>query len=144
MQKLQAIASSNNLLEIEKEKKIVTSKRILVIDDEDDILKLVQTCLEIMGGWQVITAHSGREGLNLAQDNQPDAILLDVMMPDEDGLSTLKKLQSNITTSKIPVILLTAQGRFVEQKFTQLGVRGVLNKPFNPLKLAEQVEAALT
>lgn len=131
------------MLEIEKEKKIVTSKRILVIDDEDDILKLVQTCLEIMGGWQVITAHSGREGFHLAQNDRPDAILLDIMMPDEDGLTTLKKLQSNTITSKIPVILLTARGRFVEQQFTQLGAKSVLNKPFNPLKLAEQVEAAL-
>lgn len=121
----------------------MTKKRILVIDDEDDILQLVQTCLEIMGGWQVITAHSGREGLHLAQDNQPDAILLDVMMADEDGLTTLKKLQSSKDTSNIPVILLTAKGRFIKQNFIELGVKGVLNKPFNPLKLAEQVEAAL-
>ena len=121
----------------------MTSKKILVIDDEDDILKLVQTCLEIMGGWQVLTARSGREGLHLAQENQPDAIILDIMMPDEDGLATLQKLQSNTITSNIPVILLTARGRFVEQKFTQIGVKGVLNKPFNPLKLAQQVEATL-
>ena len=119
------------------------SKKILVIDDEDDILKLVQTCLEIMGGWQVITAHSSSEGLHLAQGNLPDAILLDIMMPDEDGLITLKKLRSNAVTNNIPVILLTAKGRFAEQRFTQLGVKGILNKPFNPLKLAEQVEAAL-
>jgi len=122
----------------------VVGKRILVIDDEDDILKLVQTCLEMMAGWQVITAHSGQEGLQLAQNYQPDAILLDVMMPDEDGLATLKKLQCSTLTSNIPVILITARGRFVEQKFTQLGIKGVINKPFNPLKLAEQVEAALT
>jgi CheY-like chemotaxis protein len=121
----------------------MASKRILVIDDEDDILKLVQTCLEIVGGWQVIIAHSGREGLHLAQENQPDAILLDIMMPDEDGLTTLKKLQSSTVTSNIPVILLTARGRFVEQNVPELGVKGVLKKPFNPLKLAEQVAAAL-
>lgn len=71
----------------------MTNKKILVIDDENDILTLVQTCLEIMGGWQVITAYSSREGLHLAQGDQPDAILLDIMMPDEDGLITLKKLQ---------------------------------------------------
>lgn len=110
----------------------MTSKRILVIDDEDDILKLVQTCLEIMGGWQVMTTHSGQEGLHLAQDIQPDAILLDIMMPDEDGLNTLKKLQSSTVTSNIPVILLTARGRFFKQRLTELGVKGVLNKPFNP------------
>ena len=121
----------------------MTAKRILVIDDENDILKLIQACLELMGGWQVITARSGHEGLSLAQDMQPDAILLDVMMPDEDGLTTLQKLQSNILTKNIPVILATAKGRFFKDNFNQLGVKGVLNKPFNPLKLAEQVEAAL-
>jgi CheY-like chemotaxis protein len=119
-------------------------KKILVIDDEDDIRKLIKTCLEIMGGWQVITASSGSEGLSLSQVNRPDAILLDVMMPDMDGLSTFQKLQSNPITSNIPVILLTAKGRFIEPKFTELGVKGVLNKPFNPLKIAEQVAVALS
>lgn len=121
----------------------MTAKRILVIDDEDDILKLIQACLELMGGWQVITARSGFEGFSLAQNKQPDAILLDVMMPDEDGLTTLKKLQSNALTNNIPVILTTAKGRFFKDSFNKLGVKGVLNKPFNPLKLAEQVESAL-
>jgi CheY-like chemotaxis protein len=132
-----------NIYKSPKEKLAMTAKKILVIDDENDILKLIQTCLELMGGWQVITARSGREGLSLAQDMQPDAIILDVMMPDEDGLTTLQKLQSNILTRNIPVILATAKGRFFKDNFNQLGVKGVLNKPFNPLKLAEQVEAAL-
>lgn len=122
----------------------MTSKRILVIDDEDDIRKLIQTCLEITKGWQVLTAGSGGEGLRLAQANQPDGIILDVMMPDEDGIATLQKLQSNPATSSIPVILLTAKGRFAEQRFAELGVKGILNKPFNPLKIAEQVAAALS
>jgi CheY-like chemotaxis protein len=122
----------------------MSHKRILVIDDEDDIRKLIQTCLEIMGGWQVITASSGNEGLSLAQVNRLDAILLDVMMPDLDGLSTFQKLQSNPITSNIPVILMTAKGRFIEPKFTELGVKDVLNKPFNPLKIAEQVAVALS
>jgi CheY-like chemotaxis protein len=122
----------------------VTVKKILVIDDEDDIRKLIQTCLEIMGRWQVITASSGSEGLDLAQINLPDAILLDVMMPKIDGLSTFKKLQSNPITSNIPVILMTAKGPSWESKFTELGVKGVINKPFNPLKIANQVAAALS
>jgi CheY-like chemotaxis protein len=97
-----------------------------------------------MGGWQVITASSGSEGLDLAQRNLPDAIILDLMMPDMDGLSTLKKLQLNPVISNIPVILMTAKGRFVKSKFTELGVKGVINKPFNPLKIANQVAAALS
>ncbi|RUR75972.1 response regulator [Chlorogloeopsis fritschii PCC 9212] len=122
----------------------MSAKQILVIDDEDDIRKLIQTCLEIMGGWQVLTAKSGTEGLLLAQTAQPDAILLDVMMPDMDGTSTFQNLQANPTTKHIPVILLTARGRSTEAyKFTQLGVKGVISKPFNPQKLATQVAAAL-
>lgn len=122
----------------------VTIKRILVIDDEDDIRKLTQTCLEIMGGWQVLTASSGSEGLAKAQTEQPDVILLDVMMPDMDGQTTFQQLQENQATRNIPVILLTARGRSTsETLFAELGVKGVINKPFNPLKLADQVVAAL-
>jgi len=67
----------------------VTIKQLLIIDDDRDILKLTQTCLEIMGGWQVLTADSGAQGVLKAQANQPDVILLDVMMPEIDGLATL-------------------------------------------------------
>jgi CheY-like chemotaxis protein len=76
----------------------MTAKQILIIDDEDDIRKLMQACLEIMGGWQVLTAKSGSEGLLLAQAAQPDAIILDVMMPEMDGTVTLEKLQENSLT----------------------------------------------
>lgn len=123
----------------------VTIKQILVIDDEDDIRKLTQTCLEIMGGWQVLTASSGSEGLAKAQLEQPDVILLDIMMPDMDGQATFQQLQANPATRNIPVILLTARGRSNnESLFAELGVKGVINKPFNPLKLADQVAAALS
>ena len=121
------------------------SNQILVIDDEDDIRQLIQTCLEIMGGWEVLTATSGNQGLILAQSSQPDAILLDVMMPDMDGLTTFQKLQANQTTKHIPVILLTARGRTNNERiFTNLGVKGIISKPFNPQKLAVQVAAALS
>ncbi|MEI2580847.1 response regulator [Scytonema sp. PRP1] len=122
----------------------MTAKQILVIDDEDDIRKLIQTCLEIMGGWQVLTATSGTEGLLLAHATQPDAILLDVMMPDMDGPTTFEQLQANPVTKHIPVILLTARGRTADYHlFAGLGVTGVINKPFNPHKLADQVAATL-
>ena len=122
----------------------MTSKQILVIDDEDDIRQLIQTCLEIMGGWEVLTATSGNQGLFLAQSSQPDAILLDVMMPDMDGLTTFQKLQANQITKHIPVIFLTAKGRTNDQRlFSDLGVKGIITKPFNPQKLAVQVAAAL-
>ncbi|BAY24008.1 two-component response regulator [Calothrix sp. NIES-2100] len=120
------------------------TKKILVIDDEEDIRQLIQTCLEIMGGWNVLTATSGSQGLLLAQSSRPDAILLDLMMPDMDGLTTFQKLQANQLTKDIPVILLTARGRTFDQRlFVQMGIRGIISKPFNPQKLAIQVAAAL-
>ncbi|BAY92740.1 MULTISPECIES: response regulator [unclassified Tolypothrix] len=120
------------------------TQQILVIDDEDDIRQLIQTCLEIMGGWNVLTATSGSQGLLLAQSSQPDAILLDLMMPEMDGLTTFQKLQANQLTKHIPVILLTAKGRTSEQHlFIQMGIKGIISKPFNPQKLAVQVAAAL-
>jgi CheY-like chemotaxis protein len=124
--------SLNFVADFNQEKKlIVTAKKILVIDDEEDIRKLIQACLNIMGGWQVITAASGNEGINLAQSEQFDVILLDIMMPDLDELMTLKKLISNLITSNISVVLLTARKGFIDKKFTELGVKDVLNKPFN-------------
>lgn len=122
----------------------MTAKRILVIDDEDDIREVAQLCLEMLGGWEVLTACSGREGLVLAEAEQPDAILLDVMMPDMDGLATFQKLQANIATQHIPVILLTAKVQSADRhRFAKVGVTEMIAKPFNPLNLASLVAEAL-
>lgn len=122
----------------------MTIKQLLIIDDDRDILKLTQTCLEIMGGWQVLTADSGTQGILKAQAHQPDVILLDVMMPEIDGIATLEMLRSHPTTQDIPVILLTAMGYTSDQSWlTELGVKGEIRKPFRPLKLAEQVAEVL-
>nr|UQB59839.1 response regulatory protein [Chroococcidiopsis sp. CCMEE 010] len=122
----------------------MTSKRILIIDDEQDIREATQICLEELGNWEVLTASSGREGLIKAAAQQPDAILLDVMMPDMDGLTTLQKLQANPATQNIPVILLTAKAQPAEQRrFTELKVAAVITKPYDPFSLSDQVEQAL-
>jgi CheY-like chemotaxis protein len=122
----------------------VTAKRILVIDDEDDIREVAQLCLEMVGGWEVLTASSGSEGLALAETERPDAILLDVMMPDMDGLATFQKLQSNTATHHIPVLLLTAKVQSTDRhRFAELGLTALIAKPFDPLNLASQVAEAL-
>lgn len=119
-------------------------KRILLIDDEDDIREVAQLSLEMMGGWQVIAAESGPEGVVQADLEQPDAILLDVMMPDQDGLVTFQQLRENPATKQIPVILLTAKVQATDQRqFAELGVSGVITKPFEPLTLADQVAIIL-
>lgn len=122
----------------------MSDKTILVIDDEADIREVAQLSLEINSTWQVLTANSGQAGLVLAADRAPDAILLDVMMPDLDGLTTLSKLQMNPVTQNIPVILLTAKVQATEPSgYTQLGATAVLRKPFDPVHLAEQIAQIL-
>lgn len=116
------------------------AKRVLVIDDEEDIREIVQASLMIMLGVEVILASSGQEGLQKAVEQQPDAILLDVMLTDVDGIAVFQKLQANPMTQQISVIFLTAKSNASDQlRFAQLGVNGVITKPFNPAKLAEQL-----
>jgi CheY-like chemotaxis protein len=120
------------------------TRRVLIVDDEDDIREVAQVSLELVAGWDVSTANSGSEGLKMAATDQPDAILLDVMMPDMDGPATFQKLQADPAIRHIPVILLTAKLQPADRRrFAELGVAGVLAKPFDPLKLAGQVTEVL-
>jgi CheY-like chemotaxis protein len=119
-------------------------KHILVIDDEDDIREVAQVSLEMMVNWGVVTARSGQEGLAKAETEQPDAILLDVMMPDMDGPTTFQQLQQTPMLCHIPVILMTAKVQASDQRrFANLGVKGVIAKPFDPLTLAARVAETL-
>ena len=121
------------------------ARKILIVDDEDDIREVARVSLEMVGGWDVLVAGSGSAGLAVAKEVQPDAILLDVMMPDMDGPTTFQRLQSDATTRHIPVILLTAKVQAADQRrFAELGVSGVLAKPFDPLHLPGQVAAVLS
>ncbi len=122
----------------------MTTKRILLIDDEADLREVAQLSLEMVGGWQVIEGSSGSEGLAKAESEQPDAILLDLMMPDLDGFTTFQRLQANKATKQIPVIFLTAKVNPDDRsQFAQIGVCGVIAKPFNPMSLAQQVADTL-
>ena len=119
-------------------------KKILVIDDEADIREIAQVSLESLGGWEVLTASSGQEGLAMAETSHPDAILLDVMMPDMDGPATYERLRAASSTRHVPVILLTAKVQPADQRrFASLGVGGVLSKPFDPLTLHTEVAQVL-
>ena len=119
-------------------------RRVLIVDDEDDIREVAQLSLEMVAGWEVLTAGSGSAALAVAAQQRPEVILLDVMMPGIDGPETLSRLQSDPRTSAIPVIFLTAKAQTSEQRsLLDLGVRGVIAKPFDPLTLAERVTAIL-
>jgi len=121
----------------------MTTKKILIIDDEYRIREVIKMSLQMMAGWKVLTASSGSEGLAIAQSQQPDAILLDMMMPELDGTETLARLQGNSTTEQIPVLLLTAKAQPIEQNQPSQGIRKVLEKPFDPLQLANLIAEAL-
>ena len=119
-------------------------RRILIIDDEDDIREVAALSLEATAGWHILTANSGARGIELAVTEQPDAILMDVMMPDVDGPTTFRSMQQNPAIAHIPVLLLTAKVQGVDQRrFAGLGVAAVLFKPFDPLTLAEQISEVL-
>lgn len=122
----------------------VKVRRILIIDDEADIREVTAVTLETVAGWQVIAAHSGAQGIHRAAIEQPDAILLDVMMPDIDGPSTFQILRKNGTTAHIPIVLLTAKVQETDrQALGKLGAAAILSKPFDPLTLADQISGAL-
>lgn len=119
-------------------------KCILLIDDEETIQEVVQVGIEIEVGWDVAIASSGAEGIEVAQAQQPDAILLDVMMPEMDGISTLSQLKANIKTQSIPVILLTAKTQAADKKqFQNVEIMGIITKPFNAMTLASRIAKIL-
>lgn len=120
------------------------SYRILIIDDEDDIREVAALSLETVAGWDVAVASSGAQGLARAAEYNPDAILLDVMMPGMDGPTTFKALRQNPATAQIPVLLLTAKVQGTDQKrFADLGVQAILTKPFDPMTLSTQIAGVL-
>jgi CheY-like chemotaxis protein len=120
------------------------SKRILIVDDEENIREVAAASLELVGGWEVLTADSGGSGIVRAVTDRPDAILLDVMMPDMDGPSAFRVLRTMSATEHIPVILLTAKVQAGDQRrFSDLGLAAVIAKPFDPMALPGQVAQAL-
>ena len=121
------------------------SNKILIIDDESDVKEIAQMGLEMAADWQVITACTGKVGLTLAAEQQPEVILLDLMMPEWDGKETLKHLKSNPATASIPVILMTAKTQSaIAEELLELDLAGVITKPFRPLELPAQINAILT
>jgi CheY-like chemotaxis protein len=120
------------------------AKTVLLIDDEDSVRELVQTCLSDLAGWDVVTAASAQEGLKKLDAKHPDVILLDVLMPGMDAVTFLQRLHESPAVGSIPVILLTVRARwFTPQKLQQLGVTEAIAKPFNPVTLPEMIASAL-
>ncbi|QPQ56150.1 response regulator [Allosphingosinicella flava] len=118
--------------------------RLLYVDDEDDIREVAAMALELDPELEVRTCSSGFDALVAAAEWQPAIILLDVMMPGMDGPTTLARLRCNAVTAAIPVVFITARTQAHEvEKFKEMGVKGVIAKPFDPMTLAVQARAHL-
>lgn len=123
---------------------VIRGKRVLVIDDEVTVLMVLQSCFEELADWEVVTATCGKEGLSKAATEEPDAIVLDLMMPEMDGIEFLRHLKSNPKTEPIPVVLLTAKIELIQSKsYRNYQVVGALAKPFDPMLLVDSVAKLL-
>jgi CheY-like chemotaxis protein len=115
---------------------------VLLVDDEPDVRKIGLVSLQKIGKLQVFLASDGSEALEVAAREQPDVILLDMMMPGIDGKQTLERLRANPVTARLPVVFLTASSSPTDVgAYMSLGAAGVLKKPFDPMRLAAQVRS---
>jgi len=123
----------------------MTPVRVVCIEDEPEMIDLVKVILSRQG-FEVIGAAGGGQGLQLTEDNQPQLVLLDLMMPDLDGWEVYQRLKSNPKTSDIPVIVITARAQSID-KVLGLHIAKVddyITKPFSPQELLASVEKVLS
>jgi len=117
----------------------MTSK-ILIVDDEPYMLRIIELSLR-KGGHQLIVGRNGREAVALARQEKPRAIVMDVLMPEMDGLQALRAVRQDPVTAAIPVIMLTARGQILtRQEAEASGASLFLTKPFSPTQLLNEVE----
>ena len=123
---------------------LVIQVKILVVDDEIHIVQIVKFNLEKRGGYEVLTAKNGEEGLEMAKSEKPDLILSDVMMPKMSGFQFCEALKKDSEIKSIPFIILTAKGQENDIKTgEELGVDDYITKPFSPKALLEKVAEIL-
>lgn len=116
-------------------------KKILVVDDEADFVDMVRMRLEA-NGYEVLTAYNGRDGLEKAKAEKPDLILLDILMPELDGYTTLKELKNMGETKGIPVLVVTAKPG-MKDLFVIEGIADYIVKPFDDEDLLLRIKRAL-
>jgi DNA-binding response OmpR family regulator len=116
---------------------------ILVADDDEDILVLVETVLE-RAGYEVVVTRDGAQAMAAALERRPDLAVLDLAMPELDGLEVLRRLRADSSTNDVPVLLLSAraQEEDVKRGF-DTGADGYVQKPFSPRELCDRVAALL-
>ena len=122
----------------------MTLIKILIVDDEKDILTILKSALEVHGGFLVKCVTSGEEALKEAPLFQPDLILLDILMPVMDGMATFKALQSIPSVAQVPVVIITAFADPEKVKtLLKSGIVDVIVKPFDPWTLPGKIQSIL-
>lgn len=123
---------------------MMARKRVLIVDDDEAIREIAGVILQTMTPWEALTAASGKEALVIACEQLPDAILLDMIMPDLNGIETLKLIRENKATHSIPVIFLTAKTFNQDKQASDaLSIAGTIAKPLNGLELVQQIRLLL-
>ncbi len=118
-------------------------QNILIIEDEEDVIELIRYNLE-KEGYQVVASKSGEKGLSIAKKSRPSLILLDLMLPDLDGLELCRILKRNESTEAIPIIMVTARGEEADiVAGLELGADDFISKPFSPRVLLARIKAVL-
>ena len=119
------------------------STKILIVDDEPHMLRVTELSIK-KGGYQIVIGRNGKEALELAAREKPSLIVMDVSMPEMDGLTALTQLKANPETAKIPVIMLTVRGQAMARlQAEQSGAALYLTKPFSPSQLLVEVTRLL-
>lgn len=118
--------------------------KVLVVDDEKDIVDLLKYNLEKENEFEVITAYNGKEALDILQSEKPALILLDIMMPELNGFEVCKRLKTEPATMKIPVIFLTAKENEIDEIVgLELGADDYIQKPISPRKVMARIKSVL-
>jgi CheY-like chemotaxis protein len=118
---------------------------VLMVDDDANIRYITELSLSGLTDWKVKTVSCGAEAVQTAGEEQFDLILLDMMMPDMDGITCFGELRSRLHAQMPPVIFMTAKARIEEvNRFYSIGAAGVITKPFDPMKLPEEIQSILT
>ena len=119
-------------------------KRLLIIDDDEDIRLIARHFLEMSGNYQVQEAATAAEGLAKLMQTTSDVLLLDYLLPDRTGLDVLQEIQSRKLLQNLKVILLTArQDTILDGQLLAAGAAGILRKPFDPVQLVTELETLL-
>jgi CheY-like chemotaxis protein len=117
----------------------VHTVRVVLVEDDADLRRVVQLTLQFGASWSVQTAPDGPSGVDIVKREQPDIVLVDLMMPGMDGYEVCRRLAADETTKRIPIVLLTARQNLDPERTRSSGARGVITKPFDLDALAPAI-----